>query len=332
MPLILPSLPGSTPYLDRSGQTGFAFNPLDRLSQRRDDAAFIAILAARPDARTLVLAGDVPLLKQGPDGLDALFAHDELEALGDMRETAFLGLLPDTRAAQGGSHPLFARLLGATTPDAMEAGTSLCLTDLRSLAVGGLLAPAILGALGQAKSLMHWHRRHRFCGHCGAPTTTSSAGWRRECAACQTQHFPRTDPVVIMLAVDGERCLLGRQARFPPGMYSCLAGFLESGETIEDAVRREIHEEAGIYTGRVDYLASQPWPFPGSLMIGCIAQALTFDLTLDHEELEDARWFSRQEAKAILARTHEGGVTSPPPMAIATHLLAAWAAGDWAGK
>jgi NAD+ diphosphatase len=152
----------------------------------------------------------------------------------------------------------------------------------------------------------------------------ASAGYRRDCPACGAQHFPRTDPVAIMLVTDGERCLLGRQPRFPAGMYSCLAGFIEPGETIEDAVRREIREEAGIRVGPVTYLASQPWPFPASLMIGCRGEALTTDIVREEEELEDCRWFSLDEARAMLASTHPDGLLAPNPIAIAHHLLKAF--------
>jgi NAD+ diphosphatase len=195
---------------------------------------------------------------------------------------------------------------------------------MRSIATQALLPRPIVGVLAQAKSLMSWHARHQFCANCGQPTHLAAAGWRRECTACGAAHFPRTDPVVIMLASAGERCLLGRQARFPKGMYSALAGFLEPGETVEDAVRREIREEAGIEIGGVSYVASQPWPFPASLMIGCFALAKTRDVVLDGAELEDARWFDRDELRAMFAGTHPGGLTAPNPIAIAHHLLKAW--------
>jgi NAD+ diphosphatase len=154
------------------------------------------------------------------------------------------------------------------------------------------------------------------------------AGWRRDCAKCKAQHFPRTDPVVIMLATDGERCLLGRSPRFVPSMWSCLAGFVEPGEAIEDAVRRETREEAGIACGRVTYFASQPWPFPTSLMIGCHAEALNREIVVDREELEDARWFSKTEVADMLMRKHPEGLTTPPPVAIAHHLIRAWVEGE----
>jgi NAD+ diphosphatase len=201
------------------------------------------------------------------------------------------------------------------------------LIDLRSLAMQGLIPQEELALLAQARSLLFWHQRHGFCANCGMATKAVDGGYRRDCAACGAQHFPRTDPVVIMLAIDSDRCLLGRQSRFVKGVWSCLAGFVEPGETIEAAVRRETHEEAGIACGYVTYLASQPWPFPMSLMIGCHAQAITTDIVIDRNELEDARWFSRDEAAALLTRTHPDGLATPPPMAIAHHIIRTWIEG-----
>jgi NAD+ diphosphatase len=315
-------------------QFGFAANPLDRLSERREDEAFLSALRARPDARTVLVCRDTPIIRKRGESLDPLFLVSEGEEIGAPRLTALLGVLP-------GGAPVFAALL---EEDAVELRSDasdgfldrrvmlvperpdLALIDMRSIAVQGLLAPDLIGMLGQAKALMHWHMRHSRCANCGAATRVSAAGWRRECDVCKAQHFPRTDPVVIMLAVDGDNCLLGRQARFPKSMYSCLAGFLEPGETIEDAVRREILEEAGIVCGAVTYLASQPWPFPASLMIGCVAQATTRELKVDGVELEDARWFSRTEAQSMLAGRHPDRLMAPHPMAIANHILRTWVA------
>jgi NAD+ diphosphatase len=316
----------------RSRLFGFAANPLDRVSERREDEAFLAELRGRPDARALIICRDTPILRKSADGLDPLFALREIDALGQTRQTALLGLKPD-------GAPIFAALMDDDVvilrSDASDGfldrrvmiapgRDDLVLIDMRSIAVQGLIAPELIGMFGQAKALMHWHARHGHCANCGAPTRAAAAGWRRECDVCKAQHFPRTDPVVIMLAVDGDNCLLGRQARFPKLMYSCLAGFLEPGETIEDAVRREIFEEAGIACGAVAYLASQPWPFPASLMIGCIAKAATRDLKIDGVELEDARWFSRGEAASMLEGRHPAKLSAPHPMAIANHIVRAW--------
>lgn len=290
---------------------GYAVNPIDRQSVLREDETAVAALRADPDSRTVVLAGDQVMLA---DGRYPWFELPAAAAIGAAQHAALLG--------RRGERGLFAVAIDAD----LSAGlVGLGLHDLRDLAMEATLPPEDLGALAQAKALFHWHRHHRFCANCGTPTVSDSAGWRRSCPSCATQHFPRTDPVVIMMAADGERCLLGRQSRFPPGMYSCLAGFMEPGETIEDAVRRELGEEAGIAVGAVRYLGSQPWPFPASIMIGCIAQAATTSISLADAELEDARWFSREETLAMLENRHPDGLRCPPSMAIAHHLMRAWA-------
>jgi NAD+ diphosphatase len=172
--------------------------------------------------------------------------------------------------------------------------------------------------------LLAWHDSHRFCSRCGTETVRRDGGYRRTCPNCEAQHFPRTDPVAIMMVVHGDKCLLARGAHFAPGSYSCLAGFIEPGETIENAVRRETLEETNLPVGRVLYHASQPWPFPYSLMIGCHAEALSDEFTLDKAELEDGRWFTREEVVTMLDRTHPGGLITPPPGAIAAHLIRSW--------
>jgi len=203
--------------------------------------------------------------------------------------------------------------------------------DLRSCA--HRMSMGDTGIMAQARSLIDWHNRHGFCAVCGGPTTMARGGAMRRCSdpACAAQHFPRVDPVAIMLVVQDGKCLMGRQSHFPPGMYSALAGFIEPGETLEDAVRREVMEEAGIRVGRVDYVMSQPWPFPSSLMIGCVAEGLSDEITIDEHELETARWITKAEAAAALNRgnpyDNEGEVADlfiPPPIAIAHHLLREW--------
>ena len=181
--------------------------------------------------------------------------------------------------------------------------------------------------LATARAMTDWHRRHGFCAVCGQPTVLRQGGFMRSCTSesCKAQHFPRTDPVVIMLIGMGDKCLLGRQERFPPGWFSTLAGFIEPGETIEDAVRREVKEETDIDVGRVDYKFSQPWPFPSSLMIGCVGEALSDEIVVDKHELADARWFDRATVLAALQGAENAGLRVPPSMAVAHHLIAYWA-------
>ena len=312
---------------------GYAVDWVDRGSYLREDPIKVATLRARDEARALLIARDMPVLRNGETGLDALLPMSEIEALGGAQVEALLGLAPN-------GAPIFAALLPEGAVE-MRSDSSdgfldrrvlvvpgrkdLKLIDLRSIAMGGLVPQDQAAMLAAAKALMHWHARHRFCSNCGTPTEVAVAGWRRDCPVCKAIHFPRTDPVVIMLAVDGDACLLGRQPRFPKGMYSALAGFVEPGETIEAAVRREIREEAAVICRAVRYFASQPWPFPASLMIGCFAEAESRSLEVDRVELEDARWFSRDEAIALIERRHPDGLTAPTPMAIAHHLLKRWA-------
>ncbi len=307
------------PLLDRSLSTGFTFNTLDRMAAQREDPAFIASLLTAPSSRSLVLSGEIPALKRNEDAHDALFTFKEARALGTATQMAFLGC--------HGERALFATLIEASSHENAQERDDLSFIDLRTIAVQGLVSAEMIGALSQGKSLLHWHKHNGFCANCGNPTKASVGGSRRECENCNRHHFPRLEPVAIMLVTHGDRCLLGRQARFPPGMYSCLAGFAEVGETLEDAVRREIMEEAGVRVGRVDYFASQPWPFPSSLMMGCRAEALTTAITIDATEIEDARWFDRDEIRTMLTRSHPHGLTCPPKLAIANLLVSAWALG-----
>ncbi|HEY1310273.1 MAG TPA: NAD(+) diphosphatase [Pseudolabrys sp.] len=304
------------PDLGPKPDLGYTQSRIERAAERRPDDAGIASLAAQPNARAYVIGGDLIVMKKGAILNDPLFTMAEARALGPAGETAFLGLLGD--AAR------FGYGLAPATAEALKTRDDFHVTDLRSIAVQGMVEPDHLPPIAEAKAVLHWHVRHRFCPNCGHATRVVQAGWKRDCPQCKAEHFPRTDPVVIMLASDGELCLLGRSPRFVPTMWSCLAGFVEPGEAIEDAVRRETREEAGITCGRVKYFASQPWPFPTSLMIGCHAEALTRDIVVDREELEDARWFSRSEIAAMLMRKHPEGLTTPPPVAIAHHIIRAW--------
>jgi len=308
--------------MSSSETLGFVGNTLLRDSAERD-RNLIERHRADPEARTVAIAGDIPILRVNGVRATALLPLADLERAPVRHEQAFLGTL------QG--RPVFAVLLEAASIDAFKQDAAFQPIDLRSIAVQGLVPGDELGILAEAKALLFWHSRHRFCPNCGAPTALSCAGFRRDCASCKTQHFPRTDPVAIMLVHRDGRCLLGRQERFVPNMYSCLAGFIEPGETIEDAVRRETFEEAGVRVGGVRYLASQPWPFPSSLMIGCLGEALSDEITLDRDELEDGRWFSRQEVLSMIERRHPDGLSTPPPMAIADFLIRSWVEGAAGG-
>jgi NAD+ diphosphatase len=301
---------GPPPYL------AYAGSRLDRAAERRSDAEFVARAYTRSDARTYVISGERIVLAQKNGKLDPLFAPADAMKLGPSPETILIGL--DGEAAH------FAHALAAADAAKLEGDADFLVSDLRTVAMKALVSDDLLGPIAAAKALMAWHARHRFCSNCGAPTRNSEAGWRRDCGACSAQHFPRTDPCVIMLAIDKDNCLLGRSARFPGNMWSCLAGFIEPGESVEDAVRRETFEEAGVTVGRVRYFASQPWPFPMSLMIGCHAEASSVHLKIDRNELEDGRWFTRAEAAQMLARKHPNDLFVPPPIAIAHHLIRAY--------
>jgi NAD+ diphosphatase len=302
------------PQHEASSFVGFAGNILDRQSETRaDDCVAAALSDAR--ARLLLLCGPKLLLHMNNGVFSPLFSAEECYQLGGKTEDAlYLGTSP--------AGPLLAVDLPLdldTLPDGLKA------IDHRSIYMQGLIDPAELGALAQAASLMAWNRTHRFCGRCGHPTLRRSGGYKRVCSHCAAELFPRTDPVAIMLTVTEDACLLGRSPHFAPGMFSTLAGFIEPGETIENAVRRETLEESGIRVGRVAYHASQPWPFPHSLMIGCFGEALSLQIQHDALELEDCRWFSRADLQAMIANTHPDGLTVPPKGAIASHLIRFWA-------
>lgn len=253
-----------------------------------------------------------------------------------------LGWVPAVGAALDGAAdgPVFLGLSDGTACFAVEVpersadtaagrvGAEAKFIDLRSVA-GQLHADEAVVA-ATAKAILGWHLTHPFCARCGARTGVDHGGWRRRCGACGALHFPRTDPVVIMLVLRGDRALVGRQSGWPAGMYSLLAGFMEPGETLADAVRRETAEEAGVTVGRVRYLACQPWPFPSNLMLGCVAEGLSEAITLDPAELEAALWVDRAEMAQILAGAHPV-IAAPRGDAIARSLLGAWVAGDITG-
>lgn len=312
MPPHFPDAPQAEP----SSLTGFAGNRLERLSEKRSEQSVPDALAD-PRARLLLLGGGRAVLRLNGTGLSPWFGLRELDALGvDAGDSILLGFESD-------GTPVLATPVDPAIADVHD---DLKAIDYRSIYVQGLLDEPTLGALAQGAALISWNATHPYCARCGHETQMADGGYKRICPNCQAQHFPRTDPVVIMLTVtaDNQRCLLGRSPHFPPGMYSCLAGFVEPGETIENAVRRETEEEAGVRIGQVAYHASQPWPFPHTLMIGCYCEALSDDIQID-DELEDARWFTRQEVLGILNDKGANGISMPPHGAIASLLIRDWA-------
>ena len=288
----------------------FAGGRIDRASARRTDGAALAAFAADPGARALALWRGRPLLEEdaGGDGLRLGWQPLGAELFaGAGEEAVFLGLedgaprfaraIPDWAGVSDGDGPAPFVDPRRTPHPGLPARYGF--GDLRSLMAE--LPADEAGAAAAAKGILGWHETHRFCAACGTASAATDGGWRRTCPACGAQHFPRTDPVVIMLIVEGNDLLLGRSPAWPEGMYSLLAGFMEPGESIEAAVRREVFEEAGVRVGAVDYLASQPWPFPSSLMIGCAGHAVSREIVRDPVELEDARWVPREDVLAGLA-------------------------------
>lgn len=293
----------------------FAGNPLDRAAMRRQDAAWVAALRDNPESLVLPFVDLKPLVRDASPPVPDWRPIEEWRArIAAGAEAILLGV--DERRAY------FALDAGGSEQ------TSEATRDLRALAAE--IAGGEAAILGEARALIDWHARHRFCARCGTPSLVASGGWLRECPNCRAHHFPRVDPVVIMLAVDGERCLLGRGKRRAGARFSCLAGFMEPGETPEEAVRREILEESGVRTGRVRYLGAQPWPFPSSLMMGFLAEALSTEIAVDPSELAEARWFSREEVRAMVARSRTDDPAPalpslPPPLAIGHQICRRWA-------
>lgn len=300
----------------------FANNPLERASYRRTDDEWVKAHLKEPNSRI------VPLWRQQPfvlppekpgQSTDVGWLRPGLldDVVGEAATTIFLGLNSD-----GIAH--FAVDISHIRNPANEgplAGFGE-FKDLRSIAMD--LPADDAAILAQAKALLTWHETHRFCSKCGAESVMAEAGYRRDCPDCGGQHFPRTDPVVIMLATYGEKALLGRQSAWPPHMYSALAGFVESGESIEEAVARELREEAHCSVRDVRYHSTQPWPYPMSLMIGCIAESVDGKAEADGVEIESAEWFTREELKAVLENRGDGKLWVPPPLAIAHQLIRSW--------
>jgi NAD+ diphosphatase len=273
----------------------------DRLGDRRGDAAWLAAAAERGrcvvvwQRQVLVSSGEPPAPALLPAGMLAAYAADaERVLLGSREELPCFAL-----GIPGGEAPAL--------PGRFE--------DLRRL--GDRLEPDDAALLAYARAMINWHERHRHCAACGAPSDSIEAGHARRCTRCEAKHFPRVDPAIIVLVADEGQCLLGRQHAWPPGRYSTIAGFVEPGESLEDAVRREVREETGVEVGEVAYRGSQPWPFPSSLMLGFSARPASRLIELRDGELEDARWVDRADIAA-------GRILLPPRVSIAYRLIECW--------
>jgi NAD+ diphosphatase len=302
----------------------FGGSPLNRASEKRTDSNWIESRRRDPSSLVLPMWRLEPFIlgseKSGPPvelGLVRAGVVDSIVEAGAL--CLFLGL--------DGERAVFAMdVPGADDP--ATAGPLAGLGYFRdALVAASIVSLKDAAIIAQAKAMIDWHQRHGFCARCGAPTKIMDAGYRRLCGKCNAEHFPRVDPVVIMLATFGEACLVGRGKQFPPGMFSALAGFVEPGETIEEAVRRELMEEASVKVGEVTYYATQPWPFPSSLMIGCFAKAESRDAKVDENELAEVRWLERTVARELIEGKQIDGLRVPPPIAIAHHLIRTWALG-----
>ena len=299
----------------------FAANPLDRGEVERRDEAWITAQAQLPQSQFLPFNNLNVLLGDDPAPTLGWLSPDGIPSDGTTSTPTMLGMM------DGATH--FAIEVNEEAAAFIEDWTGMRFQDCR--AAGELLPGPEGGIVAQARAQLDWHKRHRFCSVCGKPTEKRRGGQVRFCPVCKAQHFPRTDPVVIVVVEDreGDRCLLGQsRGRLQRmRMYSALAGFMDQGEAIEEAVAREIREEAGIEVKNVRYHSSQPWPFPSSLMIGCIAEADTTDINMDAEEMTDVQWFERSEVLLALEGKSER-LTVPAPLAIAHHLIKSWAYGE----
>ncbi len=315
--------PAYTPE-ETSAELVFSGGRLDRLSEDRSEDC-VAEALTDPATRILGFARGRVFIRFEGDEARCLFEAVELDTFGpQMDKAVMLGF-------DNGAPRLAVPLSINPDDEGFELPEPFKAIDYRSIARQGLLQHDAFGNVAYGGALLAWHATNRFCARCGSPSEIRAGGAKRQCTSCEKEHFPRTDPVVIMLTIHGDKCLLGRSHHFPPGMYSALAGFVEAGETMESAVRRETFEESGIRVGKVTYHATQPWPFPHTLMIGCYGEALETDIVKDESELDDCRWFSRDEVLAILKgdgpknSDGEPEFFMPPPMAIANRLVTDWA-------
>lgn len=295
-----------------------ADHAIDRAAHLRRDEDWLEKAFSAANVQILLMRDGLPLVAGGqPNGpSEVIWLGAQAAMLSPKAHRLFLGQTET-------NEPVFALDLPASfsLDNSPIAGLGV-FPDLRTALSG--MSPFDAGVVATARAMFEWRQRHLHCGGCGGKTVEREAGWKRSCPDCEIEHFPRIDPVAIMLVVKDDKCLLGRQAMWPAGMWSCLAGFVEPGESIEQAAARETLEEAGIRTtGKADYLFCQPWPFPSSLMIGLIIEAESDEIKIDPAELETARWFSRDELAAIMAGEHPE-VMRPRPIAVAHHVMQAW--------
>lgn len=313
-----------------SNDIPLAAKPLDRAAHHRTDRAWLDAAFKRPDVLVFLMKSGMPLMEgsAGPSlsaGARQNAVQRPLVWLGPNAAEFTNGAMRIFLGQDKNETPIFALCL----PESFELSGTLLdgvgeFEDMRAAAASLSMLEANL--VSTARSMSEWHRTHSYCARCGAPSEPVDAGWKRVCPACEAEHFPRTDPVAIMLPIMGDQCLLGRSAGWPDGFWSCLAGFVEPGETIEQAACREVQEEAGVIClpEKAEYLFCQPWPFPSSLMMGVHLVAETTDIRIDPLEIEAAQWFSKDEVKAMMAGEHPTAYC-PPPFAIAHYVMKAWA-------
>jgi NAD+ diphosphatase len=303
------------PLPEPSSLLGFSKNDVSSNVEGRSEGCLSGALD-NPQSRYIAVCEDRILVREAQANSTTFFTAGEIDQFEpDYTNAIMPGTLND--------EPIVAVPMGLEIDDIKPPYVTL---DARAVLYASSLAREETGAIGMAFSLLHWHKTNQYCGRCGGASRSHLGGMRRDCKNCKAQIFPRTDPVVIMLAIRDGKCLLGRSPRFMPQMYSCLAGFVEPGETLEQAVRRETLEESNIKIGRVKYFASQPWPFPHSLMIGAYCEALSDDVDFDGEELEDCRWFERDEVVAMAEKRHAQELRVPPSKSIAAHIISNWLA------
>ncbi|SFT81439.1 NAD+ diphosphatase [Pseudovibrio denitrificans] len=310
----------TTEVYDASAALCYSANSLNRCGEKRKDTEWVNSLKAAPETRFLIQANDSFIFNTDDANQPLLHSAEVINLLGITDATTiFLGI-----DECDGNRPHFGLRYSTdleTIDEELEKIGPYAAYGLRGIAMKRAASQQVLGMMAQAASMGKWHSTHKMCSQCGKPTELAEAGYRRDCPSCSAQHFPRTDPAVIMLITHGDKCLMGRPYHLMENVYTTLAGFVEPGETFEDAVRREVFEEAGVKVGTVKYVASQPWPFPSNIMIGFHGEALTTDLNIDYEEMQDCQWFSKEETLKMLQGEAESGLICPPDISIAHHLI-----------